>query len=243
MTDRPSRQALSHVHIVLVRPSEPRNIGATCRAMKAAGITRLTIVSRGPVDREAARPVAVGAADLLDAAVVVETLEEAIAGSALVAGMTRRTGQKRKAVSFPPWELAARVRDMREGTAALLFGNEQSGLSVEELARCHMAVSIPTSPAFPSLNLSHAVQIISYELYRAAEEGAGRRVFTPIPADALRGHVDDIVASLERLGFRTQDGPRGMGTFLTDILARASVSRSEMKRLKALFQKLEGMHR
>ncbi len=241
MTPTADTWPLERVRVVLCRPSEPRNIGAACRATKAAGITHLSIVSATPVDKDAARPVAVGAADLLDAAPIVATLPEALAGAALVAGVTRRTGQKRKAVSYPPCELAKRICEMGGGAAALVFGNEQSGLSDEELAHCHMAVSIPTNPAFPSLNLSHAVQIIVYELYKESVTRAGRKLFVPTDRARLAAEVETIIRALNELGFATQEGPQGMRTFLTDILARASVGEAEAERFRALFEKLAGM--
>jgi len=277
--------SLGHVTIVLSRPSEARNIGAACRAMKNAGISRLVIAVDGEIDFAAARPLAAGAADVLDAADVVPTLEEAIAGASLVAGITRRTGQRRKTVSFTPWELAgkvvalarkeggpsdkpgtrqARTRDpeaqeanvVAAGGATVVFGNEQSGLSDAELELCTLAVAIPSAPEQPSLNLSHAVQIICYELY-LAELGLGRgsatAAGTPVGAadpsrefasrETLETEVARITAALNALGFLTQEGPQGMPALLRDILGRALVSPEELSRLTAMFKKLEGMHR
>lgn len=282
---------LQHVHIVLSHPSEPRNVGAVCRAIKNAGITRLTIVTDSEIDLDAARPLAVDARDILDTARIVPDLPAALTGSTLIAGVTRRVGQRRKVVSFAPWQLARKAADLavpanndraagnsaavkRGGaTVSIVFGNEQSGLSDAELELCHMAVGIPSSPEFPSLNLSHAVQIIVYELYisdlarragtgegttsdagRAGNESAiaGRVdanhqpripfIHAPIDAQELTTGVERIVNSLENLGFHTQAGPQGMRVFLTDILGRAILSQIEIRRLREMFAKLEGMH-
>ena len=243
---------LSHVHVVLARPSEPRNIGATCRAIKNFGISRLTIVTQGEVDYEAARPLAIGADDLLHAARVVASLPEATEGASLVAGITRRLGQKRKTVSLMPWEFAGRVagRSGAEGRAsgsdeiAVVFGNERSGLSDEELLTCHIAVSIPTSPACPSLNLSHAVEVICYELYKAAVLGDDKPAeYAPaVTATDAAARSQAIVESLERLDFHTQEGPQGMRMFLRDLIARAGLSEHEAVRFEQLFAKIAGMH-
>ena len=239
--------SLHHVHVVLSHPSEPRNVGAVCRAIKNAGITRLTIVTDSEIDFDAALPLAVDARDLLDAARIVSDLPAALAGSTLIAGVTRRVGQRRKQVSFTPWQLAGKAADLSmspsNATLSIVFGNEQSGLSDAELELCHMAVSIPSSPDFPSLNLSHAVQVIAYELYIANLAGRASVGYQPIDSQELATEVARIVKSLENLGFRTQAGPQGMRTFLTDILGRAMLSQAEADRLMGLFEKLDGMHR
>ncbi len=250
--------SLQHVHIVLAHPSEPRNVGAVCRAIKNADIARLTIVVDSDIDLGAARPLAVGARDVLDAARIVPDLPTALAGSVLIAGVTRRVGQRRKPASFAPWQLAEKVVSPAAatpgatgGTVSIVFGNEQSGLSDMELELCHMAVSIPSSPDFASLNLSHAVQVIVYELYIAdlagpasvSRTGAGVvAIRDPIDSEELATNVARIVKSLASLGFHSQAGPQGMRTFLSDILGRAMLSKAEVQRLRALFEKIEGMH-
>lgn len=257
---------LQGVHVVLARPSEPQNVGAACRALKSCGISRLTIVTDRPVDVERARPLAVSAADLLETATVVQGpdtlagLRAAVAGSTLVAGITRRVGRKRKTVSFSPRQLAQRAIDVAaqsggvasETTTTLVFGNEQSGLSDQELAVCQIAVSIATAPECPSLNLSHAVQVVAYEIYQAAiaqigiEPGSSPRergfVYTPISVEQLAETVAAITSALEAMGHPVQPGPQGMAAFLTGILGRSVLSATEADRLRKLFSKLAGMH-
>lgn len=233
---------LPHVHVVLSRPSEPRNIGAVCRAIKNFGITRLTVVSESAFDHDTARRLAVGADDVLDGARRVVDLRDALTGSVLVAGITRRVGQKRKQVSFSPWQLAAKVQDLAGSTVSIVFGNEQSGLSDAELELCHVAVLIPSFPEFPSLNLSHAVGVVAYELYKSALESGGRTMRRPIGYDDIVQVVDDIVGSINNLGYHTQDGPQGIRAFLREIVGRASLSTSEARRFTGLFAKIEGMH-
>jgi TrmH family RNA methyltransferase len=236
--------------------------------VKNFGIRHVSIVTDEPIDYDAARPLAVGARDVLDRADVVPSLLQAVSGCSLVAGTSRRLGQKRKDVSYTPWEFAAQAADRygvgpqtgdthrsESQTVAVVFGNERSGLSDEELSCCHLAVSIPTSAACPSLNLSHAVQLIAYELYKAAAavsatgtaSAAGTASATaPGPsfptAARIREHADSIIQALNRLGFPSQEGPQGMRLFLRDLIARASLSEREAERLDRLFTKLAGMH-
>lgn len=256
---------LPHVHIVLARPSEPRNIGAACRVINNFGITRLTIVTDRPVDYDAARPLAAWSEHILDGARVTESLEEALRDAALIVGTTRRLGQKRKARPYDPWELASLVEERYGGvesgdhgadrpapgrTVAVVFGNERSGLSDDELEHCHLAVAVPTSPECPSLNLSHAVGVIAYELYKDACIASGRRVPgdrepvapTRLDAHAIDVHAASVAGALERLGFHAQEGPQGMRLFMRDLIARAGLSRREAQRFAALFEKLAGMH-
>jgi TrmH family RNA methyltransferase len=214
------------------------------------GVEELTVVTDEHFDREAARPVAAGADWLLESTRVVPTLEEAITGSTLVVGTTRRLGEKRKPTWVNPWELSAQVQAHPGARLTVVFGNERAGLSDAELVLCHLALAIPSSPACPSLNLSHAVGIIAWELYRASLERPG-----PIPAAGveterkdyadvatLEESITGVVGALERLGYRWHAGPRGIRTFLRDLLARALPSREEAERFRALFEKLAGMH-
>ncbi len=154
--DAAAPRALDRIRIVLVATSHPGNIGAAARAMLTMGLARLVLVApaRFPAPDAVAR--ASGATAVLDAARVVATLDEALAGCALSIGLTAR-----------PREFAGRVADARgaareavarsaEGDVALVFGTEMSGLSNAELARCGLAATIPANPAFSSLNLAAA---------------------------------------------------------------------------------------
>ena len=228
------------VRIVLVRPRDPRNVGAVCRAMKCMGLRRLAIVTEGLLDPTQARTLAHYAADVLDEATLHAELREAIGDAVLVAGTTRRRGRNRKYFSVFPEQLAQRIASIRTGTVAVLFGNEETGLTDEELSLCNLAVTIPASPEFPSLNLSHAVQVVCYEIHRALRAGH-LTPFTPIGAAAVDDLVSIITSSLENIGFFTQVTPRQMGVYFKDIIARAGLSVNEAKRLGVIFRKIVGL--
>ena len=228
------------VKIVLVRPRDPRNIGAACRAMKCMGLHRLAIVVEGLIDPSQARVLAHYAADVLDDATVHTDLREAIGDAVLVAGTTRRRGRNRKYFTVFPEQLARRVAAIRSGTIAVLFGNEEAGLNDEELSLCNLAVTIPASAQFPSLNLSHAVQVISYEIHRALAAGH-LTPFSPIGAHAVDDLVSIITETLKGIGFFTQVTPRQMAVFFKDIIARAGLSVSEAKNMGVIFRKIAGL--
>ena len=231
---------LSHIGVVLVGPKSGRNVGAVCRAMKTMGITALAVAGAGDLDIVEAERVAVHASDILSRAVFSANLEEVVKDSSLVVGITRRRGKKRKYFSLLPEELAERIVLERDGTVSLVFGNEESGLSDEELGCCDLACRIPTSPLFPSLNLSHAVQIITYQIYRRAIS-ENIHPFKSVSRTELDGMIAVILGSLTNIGFFKQVGPADMGIFLRDLFARAHLSPGEARRVEKIFRKISGL--
>jgi tRNA/rRNA methyltransferase len=228
------------IRIVLVRPKESRNVGAACRAMKNMGITSLWIVMDTLVDPNAARTLAHNAEDVLENAVIVSDLREAVAEAALIAGTTRRRGKQRKYFTIFPEQLAERVAAAGSGKVAVLFGNEDTGLTDDELSLCHLAVTIPASADFPSLNLSHAVQLVCYEIFRALSRGR-LTPFSPIASEEVDSLVSVIVRSLKAVGFFTLVGPDNMSVFFKDILGRSGLSVNEARRLGMVFRKIGGL--
>jgi tRNA/rRNA methyltransferase len=229
-----------NVRIVLVRPRDPRNVGAACRAMKCMGISSLAIVPDGIIDPTQARTLAHYASDVLEGARIYPDVRSAVEDAVLIAGTTRRRGKNRKYFSLFPEQLGERIAGMGEGTVAVLFGNEETGLTDEELALCHLAVTIPAIPEFPSLNLSHAVQVVCYEIMRARTKGR-LTPFAPIPAGEVDSLVSVITRSLKAIGFFQVVGPDSMGVFFRDILGRAGLSVNEAKRLGVVFRKIAGL--
>ncbi|HUI69499.1 MAG TPA: TrmJ/YjtD family RNA methyltransferase [Spirochaetia bacterium] len=235
---RMSRQ--TDVRIVLVRPRDARNVGSACRAMKSMGITSLGIVPDELLDPTQARTLAHNATEVLERAMMYPTLAEAVKDAVLVAGTTRRRGKNRKYFSIFPEQLGERVAALGAGTVAVLFGNEETGLTDEELSVCHLAVGIPAAKELPSLNLSHAVQIVCYEIFRARSMGH-LTPFAPVSVAELDTLVSVITRSLKRIGFFHLVGPEQMGVFFKDILGRAGLSVNEAKRLGVTFRKIAGL--
>lgn len=227
------------VRFVLVEPRDSRNVGAACRAMKTMGFRSLYLVGASGIDLRQAAVTAVHAADLLQEAVFCRELGEAIEGVALAAAVSRRRGRWRKYFALGPGELAQRVASLREGTCAVVFGNESAGLSDRDLRLCHVAVRIPSAPDFPSLNLSHAVQLLAYELFqRLGEKGPA---FRPVDGKRLDALVAQIIGALRCIGYFTRGDPGELGMFWRDILARAALEHREAERLGEIFAKISGM--
>ena len=234
-------ERLGFIRVVLSRPRDSKNVGAVCRAMKNMGLGRLYISGFSDLDRGAAGVLALHASDVLENAVMTGSLAEAIEGCSFVAGLTRRWGKYRKYVYIDPPELCRKLLIYQGKEAALVFGNEASGLTDEELEQCHVAVTIPSSGEFPSLNLSQAVQIVSYEVYRAFHAAAGKRFYAPISGEKLDALALHIAESLKCLGFFKLVTPEETGRFFRDIFARAALSKRESDRIAAIFSKIAGM--
>ncbi|MBN2533050.1 MAG: TrmJ/YjtD family RNA methyltransferase [Spirochaetales bacterium] len=227
------------IQVILVHPRSSRNIGAVCRAMKTMNIHTLSIIKGGTIDPVEVKHLAVHAYDIFEKATVYDNLEDALPDVSLIAGISRRRGKKRKYFAITPEELAEKIAQ-NSGKTALVFGNEESGLTEKELSYCHLAVKIPSSPLFPSLNLSHAVQIITYQVFRALSKSAFP-LYTPINHAQLTSLTGIIIKSLKNIGFFSRGDPEELSLFFKDILGRSQLSGREARRLEVIFRKISGL--
>ncbi len=231
---------LSNIRVVLVQTSHPGNIGAAARAMKNMGLSRLYLVDPAHFPHADATTRASGADDLLAEAVVCERLEEALVGCSLVLGASAR----QRTIRWPqldPREAAARVNTLDAGSSvAFVFGREHAGLTNEELEQCHYLLHIPADPAFSSLNLAAAVQVVSYELRMAALAGSSRQ---EAPAEnrllATADELADFYRHLEKMmidiGFLDPNNPRQLMRRLRRLFNRSHLDRMELNILRGIF--------
>jgi TrmH family RNA methyltransferase len=193
------------IRFCLVRTTHAGNIGATARAMKTMGLRRLYLVdpARFPSDEAASR--AAGAADVLDGAVVADSLVEALGGCDLVLGTTARDRKIGWPVITPDRAARLLVGEARRGRhVAVVFGTERNGLSNAEVECCHHLVRIPTDERYPSLNLGAAAQIVAYEIFKhtaGAQAQPGEEAARP-RADAAETrrfyrHLQDTLQDLD----------------------------------------------
>ena len=161
---------LDNIRVVLVEPATPGNIGATARVLKTTGISQLALVNPGAWDTPEARSFAHGAGDILDSSQVFLSLAAAVADCHIVVGTSHRQGRFRTVDSSPRPLIAQLASQAHHRRIALVFGRERDGLWHEELALCHQVLRFPTTVAYPSLNLSHAVLLFAYGLYEAVSE-------------------------------------------------------------------------
>lgn len=157
---------LDHIYIVMVNTTLPANIGAAARAMKTMGLSKLVLVAPKTYPSDDAIALAAGASDVLDQAMVVDTLEDAIADCELVFGTSARS----RTIPWPLLEVRAATGIAVEQVAqhqhkiAIVFGREDRGLTNEELALANYHLTIPVNPDYGVLNVAAAIQLVCYEL-------------------------------------------------------------------------------
>jgi tRNA (cytidine32/uridine32-2'-O)-methyltransferase len=219
---------LAAIRIVLVEPSHPGNIGAVARAMKNMALSELVLVRPKAFPHPEATARASGADDLLCRARIVDSVTEAVADVGFVAATTSRP-RDQNFRSLDLHEAAQRIFDMSgRGPAAVLFGAERTGLTNEELALAHLLIRIPANPDYPSLNLAMAVQLTTYELFRAAGSPASPRPLSESPVPLAPG------ADLERFYAHLQQVMDEV-----DFKDRTAGGTNLMTRIRRLFQRCE----
>lgn len=232
---------LSRIRVVLVNTSHPGNIGAVARAMKNMGLTRLSLVQPAQFPSAEATARASGADDVLAAAQVVDSLEAAVADCALVMGASARSRSMPWPLLDPKNAAATLLETAQTGAeVALVMGREQSGLSNEELERCHYHVHIPANPDYPSLNVAAATQVLVYELRMAALGlGGGDAVRwqseQPFASSAeLEGLYAHFETALTELDFHDPANPRQLMRRLRRLFNRARPDRMEVNILRGI---------
>lgn len=188
-------ESLANVRVVLVEPQTAGNIGSTARAMKTMGLSRLTLVN--PVEFRTvpeARWLAHGADDVLDAAMIVPSLDEALTGVVFAVGTTNRPRGTWLSPIYPLRKAAPEIIAVaQQHPVALLFGREDRGLLNDELERCHLIVHIPAACLYPALNLAQAVMVCAYETFMAS--------LNPPPAVRLRlADIHEVEHVCRRIG-------------------------------------------
>lgn len=229
---------------VLVNTSHAGNVGAAARAMKVMGFSDLVLVQPRFADvlvQEETVAMASGAADVLVRARIVGTLAEALEGVtwACATAMTPR--------DFGPPTFAPRLHFERLAATAhrvaLVFGPERTGLANDDVYRCHACLSIPSDPAYGSLNLAQAVQVLAYE-WRQALGGfpVAPRTAEPQWADgvAVQGVLAHWQAVLERIGFLDPAAPKKLMPRLNQLLNRAQLTQEEVHILRGIARAVEG---
>jgi len=227
------------IAVVLHEPQDLVNIAHVVRAMKNFGFTDLRVVSPREYDRYRIEGIAHQTHDVVSRVERYDALVAALGDCVHVVGFTAR-GRAAKRNLQRPREAAAEILAAAEtGKVGLLFGREDKGLSNDDLDRCHRIVTIPSAPAYPSLNLGHAVVVTLYEL--ALARGAAERPFKPPRRPAERATVEEIerlfadaesaLAAIEF--FKVRDREHIMRT-VREIVHRVPLDQREAKLLRAM---------
>lgn len=229
------KSLLDNISIVLVGIRTPANIGATARCMMNMGLSRLVLVNPLKGRNEEAYKLAAGADRIITGAAVVETLGQAVAGHNLVVGTSRHQGRLRKNIRTPREAAEQIVPLLARNKVAVVFGNEVNGLDNRDLALCPEIIAIPSSEAFPSLNLSHAVMIVAYELHLAAGAGVVRRFDSPLArSNELENFFAHLQETLQATGFLDREHPERMMSSLRQIFGRAQLTGRDISILRGI---------
>jgi len=231
---------LARIRVILINTTHPGNIGATARAMKVMGLTSLHLVTPKIFPNAEATAMASGADDILQSAVVHESLDSALAGCPLVLGTSARL----RSLSMPMLDArrAAKQAMAESGTheIGLLFGRERYGLTNEEMQRCQFLVNIPSNPDYSSLNLAQAVQILSYELRVAAQGFSDIAVdpldWEPVDDQQMEGLFEHLEQTLLDIRFLNPKQPKKLMMRLRRLFNRARPDQNEINILRGVLK-------
>ena len=233
------------LRFVLVETSRAGNIGAAARALKTMGFSELVLVNpRFPDAQRDPEAVAFasGAQDVLDGARIVGSMAEALAGCQFAAAVSARLREFSPPV-WTPRAFAGHVAATAGLNAALVFGNERFGLPNEIVEQCNVLINIPANPAYSSLNLSQAAQVLAYECRIAGTEGASSD--SPIgfhgdaaSLDQIEGMYAHLEQALVAIDFLDASNPKKLMPRLKRLFSRTQLETEEVNILRGIARQI-----
>jgi tRNA (cytidine32/uridine32-2'-O)-methyltransferase len=230
----------SLVRIVLIDPSHPGNIGSVARAMKNMALADLVLVRPRSFPHAESTALAAGADDILAGARVVQSVEQAVADCAFIAGTTSRPRSYYWEFTTPR-DVAARIVALEQGNrAALLFGSERYGLATEDLNLCNVLVRIPANPEYCSLNLAMSVQLAAYEIFMAREQPQSHTQLEMAlaPSGDVEHFYAHLLEVLNEIDFEDRTGH--LMERLRRLFNRAQLDRNELNILRGILSAVQG---
>ena len=231
--------ALENISIILDETQLPENIGSVARAMANMGIMQLVLVKPKNCDLSRVRRTATGmSVDIVEQMEVYDDLRTALKPFQFIVGTTARLGNHRPAMADPRLLASELIPISKNNRVGILFGPEDCGLSNEQLRFCHKIVTIHTA-SFSSLNLSHAVMIICYELFMNSHEPS--TVSLPRLANSfeLEGMYDHLQKVLMKIGFINPQNPEHWMNNVRRFLSRVSLRAREVKIVRGICRQID----
>lgn len=230
----------SNVHIVLVNTSHPGNIGSTARAMKTMGFNNLSLVNPKEFPSKKANALSVGCSDILDEAKLFIDLPSAIEGSNINIGLSARS-RRASIPSMSINECVAFIINNNNLDINLIFGNESSGLSNQELLVCDYIVSLPTHNDYTSLNLSAAVQILTYELYKNSNLAPDVNLKQSKPALSKERNyfIQSLISLLEYTNFITRKNHISLTKKIHILFNKSNLENEEVNMLMGIIKSIK----
>ncbi len=229
---------LENTYIILHKPEKIRNLGQTARAMKNFGFTNMRIICPPQGNMREAYENSVYARDILDSREIFNNILDATKDLNILIGTTSRS----KEYPLSPWELADLMLSNPYLRYGIIFGTEFRGLSNDEISFCHKVVSIPTSDLYPSMNLSHAVTIICYELkkYFVSDE---KNTFIKKDPVATISEIEDMLRhaenTLKNIGFLKEDAPGRLTPILRRLSVNLEITSKEVRILRGILRQID----
>lgn len=207
--------------------------------MKNFGLSDLRLVNPDDFDAYRLEGIAHRTRDLIDAATLHDSLDDALTDATYVVGTSARARTAGRSYTRSDDIGPTVARRAAEGSVAVLFGREDRGLTNEALDRCHSVIIIPTNPEYSSLNLAQAALVVAYETFLAIDGGgeempSGKRATRPPTHDELEETFDAIADGLRRIGFYKARKPEAVLRTLRTIITRAEPDLREAKLLAAV---------
>ena len=229
-----------NIRIVLCRPTHPGNIGASARAMKTMGLSRLYLVSPKHFPHPEATARASGAEDVLERSVVCETLDDALIGAQLMVAVTARPRDLSLEVFDPRGAARLLLDEAGRSEVALVFGTEMSGLTTEEIGKCQSISTIPANPAYSSLNLASAVQVMAYELKMALPEEikSSEKMLDLATFEEIEHFYQHLEMTLVKIGFLDPEEPKRLMQRMRRLFARSRLEKTEVNILRGILRDL-----
>ncbi len=231
----------SRVRFVLVSPSHPGNVGAAARAIKTMGFSELVLVSPRLPDVQSdpeAQAMASGADDVLAGARVVSTLDDALWGVHWSVALSARPREYGPPLTAPRAAAEQAMNALVTGyRVAFVFGNERTGLSNEDVARCSAIAHIPANPAYSSLNLAQAIQVLAYEMRLAVATPAmasDASFAERARADDIEGMYGHLEQALIALRFLDPAHPKKLMARIRQMFGRSGLEREEVNILRGI---------
>lgn len=240
-----SASVFNRLRFVLVETSHPGNVGSVARAMKTMGFSQLYLVNPRQSDvttHPEAIALASGAHDVLENAIIVDSIEQALQGCTVAAAVTARLREFSPPI-LDPREFATQLNNPSSGCAALILGNERTGLSNEMVEKCNYLLSIPANPAYSSLNLAQAVQVLAYECRYASLENMPLKTEVGFKGDLANvAEIDAMFAHLEQalisIQFIDPTSPKKLMTRLRRLFSRTQLEVEEVNILRGMAKKM-----
>lgn len=235
----PSTDCLKRFRVVLSHTSHPGNIGSAARAMKTMGLTRLYLVNPEDFPSDVAVALASSADDVLDNAIVCSSVEEALRGTTMQVAMTARRRELTQPLQTPRQLVPELLQEAHSGgEVALLFGAETSGLTIDEVRLCNRLITIPTNPDYSSLNLSQAVQVLTYEIRsQLLDDVSHLEKKAPLAShEYLELYFEKLEEALLKIGFLKPYAPKRLMPRLRRLYQRASPEQEEVDILRGILR-------